>query len=355
MTPQQVFPVAAEQARYRLIDVRAPAEVARGAIPGAIHEPILNDEERHQVGLCYKQHGAEAATALGYEITASDMPRRVARWHSLTQDQPSAVMCWRGGMRSKLAAEFIGDPALLRVEGGYKALRHYLMNTLTQALSRKRPRVIAGLTGSGKTALLARLAKNDADRLVIDLEGEAGHRGSAFGALAEPQPAQASFENSLAVQLILSPHTALYLEDESRYIGARELIDPIMNAIIQSPVVLLEEPAPARAERIVHEYVWSLTETLGAQTTKTHFETSLHKIKKRLGGPAYRFCLAELEHTLQSGAWHQASAHHDWILTLLEHYYDPLYRKALDKQQRPVLFRGTLEECESWINQHPSD
>ena len=48
-----------------LIDVRAPIEYAAGAIPGSVNLPLMNDEERHLVGLCYKKNGQAAAVALG--------------------------------------------------------------------------------------------------------------------------------------------------------------------------------------------------------------------------------------------------------------------------------------------------
>lgn len=37
-----------------LIDVRAPIEFEKEAFIGAVNLPIMNDEERHLVGICYK-------------------------------------------------------------------------------------------------------------------------------------------------------------------------------------------------------------------------------------------------------------------------------------------------------------
>ena len=36
-----------------LIDVRAPVEFARGALPGAVNLPLRDDAERHAVGIRY--------------------------------------------------------------------------------------------------------------------------------------------------------------------------------------------------------------------------------------------------------------------------------------------------------------
>ena len=48
-----------------IIDVRTPAEFAQGHIPNAQNIPLFTNEERHEVGLCYKQKGKDAAVKLG--------------------------------------------------------------------------------------------------------------------------------------------------------------------------------------------------------------------------------------------------------------------------------------------------
>ena len=37
------------------LDARSPGEYAQGHVPGALNLPLLNNEERHLVGLCYKE------------------------------------------------------------------------------------------------------------------------------------------------------------------------------------------------------------------------------------------------------------------------------------------------------------
>ncbi|HCN72187.1 MAG TPA: tRNA 2-selenouridine(34) synthase MnmH, partial [Pusillimonas sp.] len=51
-----------------LMDVRAPIEFKKGAFPGAVNLPLMNDIERQKVGTCYKQHGQEAAIELGHKL-----------------------------------------------------------------------------------------------------------------------------------------------------------------------------------------------------------------------------------------------------------------------------------------------
>ena len=64
-----------------LLDVRAPVEFLAGHIPGAINLPILNDDERAQVGTLYKQKGQDAAIQLGQKLVSCVVKdQRVSAW-----------------------------------------------------------------------------------------------------------------------------------------------------------------------------------------------------------------------------------------------------------------------------------
>ena len=56
-----------------LIDARAPVEFAQGAIPTACNLPLLNDSERHQIGVRYKKAGQQAAIALGNNLVRGEV------------------------------------------------------------------------------------------------------------------------------------------------------------------------------------------------------------------------------------------------------------------------------------------
>ncbi|HEX7023023.1 MAG TPA: hypothetical protein VF171_09215, partial [Trueperaceae bacterium] len=98
ISPAQLYPAGGTSAAFRLLDVRAPTEVARGALPDAINLPLMTDEERHHVGIRYKEAGQQAALALGYELVGPDLERRTARWREACAASPTAVACWRGGL-----------------------------------------------------------------------------------------------------------------------------------------------------------------------------------------------------------------------------------------------------------------
>ena len=56
------------QKQIPLIDVRAPVEFSKGALPTSTNLPILLDEERELVGKAYKKLGGQSATELGHAI-----------------------------------------------------------------------------------------------------------------------------------------------------------------------------------------------------------------------------------------------------------------------------------------------
>ncbi len=354
LAPADVYPPGAGgDAVLRAIDVRAPVEVARGALPGAAALPLLTDEERHLVGLRYKEAGQEAAVRLGHELVDASLPARVAAWRGVVDAGagPTAVACWRGGLRSKLVVEFIDRPEALAVAGGYRALRRYLVESLPAAVEAKRVLVLAGLTGSGKTRLLTRLAGCAPPGLqVVDLEGHARHRGSAFGHLSEPQPSQQTFENAVAAELIVDPAPELLVEDESRYVGRRTLPDALFGAMNHAPLVMLERDLPARAEAIYREYVAAATARRGREAVAADLVDSVGHLRRRLGGAVTDELAAGLvDLSADEAAWDDPDAHVGWVSTLLERHYDPLYRRSLARLARPVAFRGTEEEVVAWL------
>ena len=93
--------------------MRAPSEFQLGQLPNSFNAPILNDEERAQVGTAYKQHGHDAAVALGHRLVSGETKAmRIAAWQDFCHANPEAfIMCWRGGQRSELAQQWLAERA----------------------------------------------------------------------------------------------------------------------------------------------------------------------------------------------------------------------------------------------------
>lgn len=353
-----MFPLGGRSPAFQLIDVRAPVEVQRSAIPGALSMPILDDEERAAVGRCYHDEGNTAAVALGVELTAPHREKRVARWRqaAAASPLPTAFACWRGGQRSRIATEWLADSEVPRVQGGTKAIRQYLMASLEPVFMRSETLVISGRTGSGKTDLLHALRdKVAADVLALDLEGLAHHRGSAFGGFPDGQPSQQTFENELAATVHLAAPRLTLVEDEAHFVGRVEVPRFIFNRVQASPVVILETPQADRIARIVREYVVEPTAQSSRTTVRQALEANLNKLKKRLGGAQLKACLDALDFADHDERWLSIDAHTPWIDALLRNYYDKYYDRGLARLARPVAFQGTAEEVLAWFAERDAE
>lgn len=349
LSPEQILPPRAGRPVRRIIDVRAPCEVAKGALPGALCLPILNDEERKAVGLRYALAGQDAAVEEGRMQTQAAMPARERAWRETAEVEPSVFMCWRGGLRSKLAQRFTAPPCVPRVAGGYKAVRSYLMASLAPSFERRMAWVVTGLAGSGKTELLHQ-AKSLPSLLALDLEGAAEHRGSAFGCDGL-QPAQATFEHRLALPLLLGREAVVLLEDESRNIGRLHLPDAVYAELRRAPLLLLEDDLSSRVRRIHRDYALAPARRDGEAATLAALVASVRRLRQRLGAKPTERMVACLEDAHAQGAWNDPDAFRGVIEPLLRDYYDPVYRKATPTHGRTVLAQGAREELLNWLEQ----
>lgn len=350
---------AIAEAQLPLIDVRAPIEFQRGSIPNATNLVLMNDDERHQVGVCYKQSGQQQAIVLGHQMVQGAVrEQRIADWAAFVKQHPSAMLyCFRGGLRSRTSQQWLSEAGVTipRIAGGYKAFRQYLIDTLNQTAQALEQGalhswVVAGRTGSGKTALLAQLAG------AVDLEAMAQHRGSSFGGRAWPQPSQIDFENQLAYRLIALNRNAgrqRIFEDEGRNIGSVHLSADLFSAIKAGHRVMLEVPFDSRCQHILQEYVIEGQQEFGGLAPWiTHMQSRFARIAKRLGGVGYaKVCQAFDQACQQQQQNHQLDAHLGWILYLLRDYYDPMYDYQLKRYPQSILMQGGPDELVAFFNQ----
>lgn len=349
LRPDQIYPPGAERAVRRGIDVRSPGEVLRGSLPGTVSLPILDDDERHAVGLRYAEAGQTAAIDEGARLTEPVLASRAAAWRRAADEQPSAFFCWRGGLRSELAQRFSERPDTPRVEGGYKAIRAYLVASLPASLARREAVVVTGTTGSGKTELLEAASALD-DLLALDLEGAAEHRGSAFGAQGS-QPAQATFEHRLLLPLLLGRESHLLLEDESRNVGRVHLPSALHDTVRCAPLIVLEEPLDARVARIHRDYASRPARQRGIDSVLGDLVASIRRLRKRLGAAPTERMIAVLEDARVQSAWHDVDAFRPVIEPLLTDYYDPAYLRSTPLEGRTVRARGDREELLAWLTE----
>ena len=74
-----------------ILDVRSPKEFLKGHIPGANNLPLFEDDERHLVGLMYKQEGRDPAVRKGYELVGPKLTQFVKTADMICPDRKLAV------------------------------------------------------------------------------------------------------------------------------------------------------------------------------------------------------------------------------------------------------------------------
>jgi tRNA 2-selenouridine synthase len=297
-----------------IVDVRSPSEYAEDHIPGAINCPVLDDAERARVGTLYKQSPFEAKKT-GAALVARNIARHLdEKWLGKPREWHPLIYCWRGGQRSGAMTHILRQIgfAAERLDGGYKNYRQHVREQLQVLPASFSFRVVCGLTGSGKSRLLATLQKIGAQ--VLDLEGIARHRGSVLGDMPdEPQPAQKGFDSQLLNRLkSFDPALPVYVESESKKIGTIRVPDTLLEAMRDSPSLRLESPVAVRVALLREDYAHFLREP-----------DLLMKNLDRLKGLYSNELLAHWQALCEDRAWDE------FIAELLERHYDPAYNKSI--------------------------
>ncbi len=297
-----------------IIDARSPAEFAEDHLPGAINCPVLDNDQRAEVGTLYKQVSPFASRKLGAVYVAQNIARHLdERFQDRPKNWRPLIYCWRGGQRSGSFATWlrlIGWDAH-QLEGGYKAYRREVVAQLETLPAQFQFQVLCGATGSGKTRLLHALARAGAQ--VLDLEGLAAHRGSVLGELpGVAQPTQKAFEGGIHQALSsFDPARPVFAESESRKIGQLYVPNALLHALRDSHCILLEAPMHARLALLLEDYA------------------SLGDDPDRLIAKLQR--LAELHSRDTLKRWCELASSRELttlFAELMTQHYDPLYQRS---------------------------
>lgn len=303
---------------YLTLDVRSEGEFNYGRIPHSVNLPLFNNEERKKVGTIYKQQSREEAILAGLDIVGKKMSGFIRFAQEKISEKKIFIHCWRGGMRSGSMAWLFNQFGyeVFVLKGGYKSYRHHVLNVLAKKF---RLIVIGGKTGSGKTALLHKLKKLEAQ--IIDLEALANHKGSAFGALGmPPQPSTEHFENLLAEELKqFDEKKIIWLEDESKSIGKIFINENFWSTLRQSPLFVIDLPQEIRVKRLVKDYGENMTAGL---------EQSIRNIERRLGNENSKNAIEALQ---------QKNFSETARITL--NYYDKAYEQGISMKDTKEIFR----------------
>lgn len=294
------------------IDARTPKEYEEDHILGAVNVPLLSDEERHEIGIIYKQKSREKAIERGMEVFPEKIPS-IYNAVKDCRDKTIIVYCARGGMRSRIIASLLESIGykVLQLEGGYKLFRHYILEELNNFNLRPKILCLYGLTCTGKTDLLKKFPNS------LDLEGLAQHRGSLYGSVGLKPRSQKKFENLLLQRLReLNDEKFILVEGESRKIGNVEIPSFLYKAMKKGINIHITRSIEKRTEETVHEYF-----------ATPEMVEEIRKITPTLRDVINRKKKEEVLSLIDEKRYHEAAK------ILLEQYYDLLYVHTLNKQK----------------------
>jgi tRNA 2-selenouridine synthase len=298
------------RAHLPIVDVRSEGEYHEGHIPAAINIPILNNDERVEVGTTYKQKGQQEAIRTGFRLVGPRLSNIIGDAEQVGSEL--LVHCWRGGARSGNFCQFMSMAQIKthQLRGGYKAYRAKAMDSFRTPLKLI---VVGGCTGSGKSYILQAL-KSKGEQ-VLNLELLASHKGSVFGGLMmTPQPTTEQFQNHLFEEILSFDLTRrIWVEDESIAIGNIFLPEGLWQQMHASPMVVIDVDKATRINRLVSEY---------GHADTTQFLEAMAKLTKRLGGQHFNAAKQKLEQGDMAS-----------VIEILLTYYDKAYLNGLEKKQ----------------------
>ncbi|CAK9055187.1 tRNA 2-selenouridine synthase, partial [Durusdinium trenchii] len=305
--------------RLLTIDVRSPAEFEEGHIPGAVNIPLFDNESRAVVGTDFKRKGRYEAIRKGLQLAGPNFASFLdtLQEHGAKHGSRLLVYCWRGGMRSGSMAWLfsLSGYEVQTLQGGYRSYRRWCKKMVgPDAIPPAPVMVLGGCTGVGKTAILHELRARG--KQILDLEGLAKHRGSAFGATGKTQPSNEAFENILAFAVRrVRPNCCLWIEHEAKHVGKALVPSGIASWVSDATLgamVVISMPKDLRVRRLVQDYCSDASE----ETRDQLKQCISGGLAKRLGGQRVKDALRLLDES----RW-------DEVASMMLDYYDTLYKK----------------------------
>ena len=299
-----------------VIDARSEREYTEDHVPCAVNLPVVGNEEYAEVGTKHKTD-KHRAYLIGVSYAMKNMSRAIDELvANHPKDARMLVYCFRGGKRSKLWFDALSTIGFRvdRLPGGWKAYRAWVRDQLESLPGKFRYNVLCGPTGCGKTRLLSALESTGAQAL--DLEGLAQHRGSLIGDIpGTPQPSQKWFDSLLVEKLRrFDPAKPVWVESESKKIGAIQLPDALLKAMHAGRVFSITAPMPERVRLWREDY--------------GHFERDLDALIGRL---TY---LRPLIGGDEFAKWQELVRERrapELFQRLMEKHYDPAYARSIGK------------------------
>lgn len=322
---------------FLLVDVRSPEEFEEDTILGAINMPILNNEERKEVGYLYKQVDQFVAKRKGLEIAS----KKFLDYFDFVMDNKDkyknvVFFCYRGGLRSQTVAKTLSLMGIKvgYLKGGYKNYRQHVLRELPKAAKKIELLGLQGLTGVGKTKILCGLEKENIP--ILDLEKYAQNSGSAFGSIVYTKGSyisQKKFESNLYHAILKGGETTYYIECESKRIGRVVQPEYFYKKLKAAPRILVETKFSNRVQIIYDDYI-----RVGDEANQELLLGAVKSLNKRLGNKVVEELCGYIQNNEQE----------KMIEVLLRDYYDPLYIHSIE-EDRPFKHEFEFETIDDAV------
>lgn len=316
-----------------IIDVRSPAEFNDDHIPGAVNMPVLDNDQRAEIGTMYKQISPFAAKRAGAALVARNIAGHIeTKLGDAGRNFKPLIYCWRGGQRSGAMARIFSEIGWHTdlVDGGYKRYRKQVLHGLEETSEAVQLIVLRGRTGTAKTHILHAAMEKGAQ--IIDLEGLANHRGSLLGAEPDsPQPSQRLFESRLyGVMRGFNMAKPVFIEAESNKVGQIHVPPALWVKMREARSVIIDCEIEHRIAFLCRDYA--------------HIIAEPDRLNPLLG-----WVVSRIGHDIVD-AWRASIAAGDWsgfVKAVLVDHYDPAYDKSASQRNRDVIGRidaGQLDQ-----------
>jgi tRNA 2-selenouridine synthase len=297
-----------------IIDVRSPAEFADDHLPRAINLPVLNNQQRAEIGAMHKQTDPFTAKRAGAALVAQNIAMHLQTvLQGKDRNWRPLIYCWRGGQRSAAMAQIFANIGWHCgvIDGGYKAYRRHVLDCLDSIPPTISVVILSGQTGTAKTHILQAASKKGAQ--IVDLETLACHRGSLLGREPnKPQPSQRLFESHLCQSLKnCDPQQHIFIEAESNKIGNIHVPPALWAAMHAAPSIRVTAPMKARVNFLQRDYAHMIQNPAVIMPL-------LSKLKHRHSATQ----LATWDALIDQQEWHP------FIESLLDVHYDPAYQRS---------------------------
>ena len=309
-----------------IIDVRTPLEYKEDHIPNSINYAVLTNNQRHEIGLKYKENSF-LAKKIGAKLISNNISKIIDKI-SFEKKDKVLIYCWRGGLRSLslyLVLKQIGyDVALL--SGGYKSYRKFVVNFLEVTAPKYNFNQIMGITGVGKTLFLKALSKK---YQVIDFEGLAKHKGSILGNIPkQEQPSQKFFETLIFNKMrLFSNKKRIWVEAESIKVGKLNIPSMIWKAMPLGRNIKLNSNLNERVKYILNDYKYFTSDP-------NLMSEALRVLRKIIPNEDF----IDIENSLKK------KKYHDFVKALIIYHYDKAYKKTRAESNSSIFAEINLEE-----------